>query len=276
MIWIPVLLHAMPIHPTIYLSNLEQDEFDLLDAEVMRHAYITQNKLGRLFHESIYENELAATLRAAGLDVSTQVAVRLIHGSFHKTYFLDLVVEHMIYEIKATTALVPEHEAQALNYAMLMDVSRAKLVNFGGTRVQGKLCFNPVRGHLRRLPRLETGRWTPESAACERLLQHLRELLTDWGTHLSSSLYNEALVHLSGGETHCCQRVRVGDLGTQSIQSHSPRLAFVLTSFTRGVDDYRRQLSRLVRQLDILALHWFNMNHNSVLCESISAMQAKD
>ena len=59
----------MPIHPPIPLRDLTQDEFDRLDAIVMRHAYAAQNKLGRLFDERVYENEVAQTLREAGHEV---------------------------------------------------------------------------------------------------------------------------------------------------------------------------------------------------------------
>ena len=77
----------MPIEPALQLRDLTQSAFDELDEVVMRHAYATQNKFGRLFDERIYENDLAKRLRAEGFDVHTQVPVKVSHASFEKTYF---------------------------------------------------------------------------------------------------------------------------------------------------------------------------------------------
>ncbi len=259
----------MPIHRIIQLRDLSQEEFDRLDSSVMRHAYAAQNKLGRLFHESIYENELAATLRAAGHEVHTQTPVKVAYSTFEKTYYLDLVVDQMIYELKALAALIPEHEAQALHYAMLMDVRRTKLLNFGADRVQGKLCFTPIDSALRRNARFDTTRWRPQSYACERLMDMLRDIIADWGTHLSIALYNDALVHFNGGETNCLQRIPVADLGKHIVQSHAPHMAFVVTSLTRGIDDYRLHLTRFISHMELTAIQWFNLNHSTISCETL-------
>lgn len=259
----------MPIERSIALRHLSQDEFDRLDTVVMRHAYDAQNKLGRLFDERVYENEMARTLRAAGHEVHTQVPVLATHGSFEKTYYPDLIVDHMLYELKTVVALLPEHDAQALHYAMLMDVTRAKLLNFRTERMQGKLCYNPLTDGKRREARFQECVWQPKSEACERLLRQLQNIVADWGTHLSFRLYNEAMVHLNGGETHCLQRLPVGDLGTHVVQSHAPGMAFVCTSLTRGIADFRTHLSRLISHLELTAMHWFNFNHSTIECETL-------
>jgi len=259
----------MPIERSIALRHLSQDEFDQLDAVVMNHAYAAQNKLGRLFDERVYENEMARTLRAAGYEVHTQVPVKVAHGSFQKAYYFDLVVHHLLYELKTVAALVPEHEAQALHYAMLGGTNRAKLVNFRTERVQGKLCYNPLTDEKRRGARFHESGWEPKSEACERLLRQLQNIVADWGTHLSFRLYNEAMVHLNGGETHCLQRIPVGDLGTHVVQSHAPGMAFVCTSLTRGIADFRTHLSRLISHLELTAMHWFNFNHSTIECETL-------
>jgi hypothetical protein len=49
-----------------------------------------------LCDERVYENDVAARLRALGFtDIHTQVPVTVTHGDFSKTYFLDLVVNQM-------------------------------------------------------------------------------------------------------------------------------------------------------------------------------------
>lgn len=125
----------MPIHRTIELTDVTDTDFDLIDEAVMRCAFAAQNKFGRLFDERVYENDLAAKLRAEGFDVHTQVPVTVIHGSFEKTYRLDLVVNQMLYELKVLSALLDEHKAQALHYAMLQNIRRVKLINLGEPRL---------------------------------------------------------------------------------------------------------------------------------------------
>jgi GxxExxY protein len=266
----------MPIHHAIPLPDLSPDDFDRIDAVVMRHAYDTHNKLGRLFDEHVYENDLARTLRAAGYEVHTQVPVIVTLDGFEKIYYLDLIVDHMPYELKSVATLLPEHKAQALHYAMLMNIRRIKLLNFRNERVEGNLCFSPVTDAFRRQARFETESWKPQAETCTRLLQRLRAVIADWGSHLSARLYTEALVHFSGGEERCLQRIPVGDLGTHLLQSHAPGTGFLLTSLTRGIDDYRHHLVSLISHLQITALQWFNLNHSTVTCETLFPAMAKE
>jgi len=179
----------MPIEPSLHLHDLSQAAFDSLDAVVMRHAYAVQNKFGRFFDERIYENELAKRLRAEGFEVRTQVPVKVSHASFEKTYFLDLVVNEMVYELKVVAALMAEHQAQALNYAMLNDIRRIKLINFRSPKVVGELLYNPLSNKDRRSPLFVSGPFNALTPHCERLVAHVRHLVSDWGTHLSSCLY---------------------------------------------------------------------------------------
>jgi GxxExxY protein len=266
----------MPIHRAISLPDVSPDDFGRIDAVVMRHAYDAHNRLGRLFEERVYENELARTLNAAGHEVHTQVPVTVTLDGFEKIYYLDLIVDQMPYELKSVAKLLPEHKAQALHYAMLMDVRRIKLVNFRNNRVEGDLCFSPVSDALRRRARFHTGAWKPQTEICERLLQQLRDLIADWGTHLSARLYTDALVHFSGGDERCLMRVPVGDLGTHLLQSHAPGTGFLLTSLTRGIEDYRHHLMRLISHLQITALQWFNLDHSTVACETLLPAMAKE
>jgi GxxExxY protein len=178
-----------------------------------------------------------ARLRTLGLEVHTQVIVRAEHGSFQKRYFLDLVVNQMLYELKVVALLVQQHDAQALHYAIMQDIRLVKLLNFGGPRVRGKLLQNALQGKDRTRPSLRKSGMKLLTPNCDRLVAHMRELLHDWGTHLSPGLYSEALVHHFGGETHCVNREELTDgpifLGTHPVQLHSERHAFTVTALHR-------------------------------------------
>ena len=258
----------MPITPSLHLESITDEQFAEIDKAVMRGAYSVHNKFGRLFDERVYENDLASRLRAEGFDVHTQVPVSVTHGSFQKTYFLDLVVNHMLYELKVVSTLAGEHDTQALHYAMLQDVRLVKLINFGESKVCGKVLSNAVRADKRFRPTLRNSGLCIITPQCERLVAHLKSLLHDWGTHLASQLYNEAIVHHFGGEAHCAQRVELHDgdqlLGTHRVQFHGDGHAFVVTSLSRDQAAYRRHLDVLLAHTRLNCIQWINLNRARV------------
>jgi GxxExxY protein len=258
----------MPIHPSLHLRSVSDTEFALIDKAVMDCAYAAHNKFGRLFDERVYENDVAARLRALGFEIHTQVPLVVEHGSFRKFYYLDLVVNHMLYELKVVSALTLDHDSQALNYAMLQDIRLVKLLNFGESRVRGKVLQNALESEDRRHATLRKTGITFLSANCERLVAHLRELLHDWGTHLSANLYAEGLVHCFGGEPRCVQRLELHDgdnfLGTHRIQLHSEDHAFVITSLHRDQAAYRNHLDVLLAHTRLKGIQWINLNRSRV------------
>jgi GxxExxY protein len=257
----------MPIHRTLELESITDRDFAEIDDVVMSCAYATQNHFGRLFDERIYENDLAQRLRAHGFKVHTQVPIKVSHGSFEKTYYLDLIVNQMLYELKVVSALLREHDAQAIHYAMLQNLRLVKLLNFGEAEVRGKLLRNALTEPERHQPTMRKTGWRPLGPRCAELIEHHKELIRDWGTHLSSNLYTEALVHQLGGEAHCVQRLELtsGDLslGTHPVQMHDADHGFVLTSFTRPQPGYRQHLEVLLQHAPSLkGIQWINLNHS--------------
>jgi hypothetical protein len=73
---------------------------------------------------------------------------------------------------------------------MLQNVRLVKLLNFGEKKVHGRLLPNAVTLEDRHQSKLQNSRMMLISPHCERLLTYLREIIHDWGTHLSSHLYN--------------------------------------------------------------------------------------
>jgi GxxExxY protein len=258
----------MPIHRTINLRPVSDEEFAIIDDVVMSCAYATQNKFGRLFDERVYENDLATRLRAEGFEVLTQVPVSLSHGTFTKTYYLDLIVNGMIYELKVAATILPEHEAQALHYAMLHDSRLVKVLNFGGIKVCGKLRRNALTGVDRYQPKLRSSKWESLSPACDQLLTSTKALIKDFGTHLASRLYNDALVHQFGGETACLKRIDIlsnqNQMGTHLVQFYHPGLIFFLTSLSHDHASIRSHLETLLVHSDLKGIQWINLNRSHV------------
>lgn len=264
----------MPIHRTLKLPAITDAEFARIDKAVMNHAYDIQNCMGRLFDERIYENELAGRLRADGFETVTQVPVQVVHGSFSKTYYLDLIVNGMVYELKVVENLHHSHKAQALHYAMLQGVRLVKLLNFGAGSIQGDLLKNLLDEPDRHQPVLRNSGWRPATPSCERLIDHLRALLNDWGTHLSGALYNEALIDHLGGESHCLKRLEVRSaasaLGSHLVQMHAPNAAFHLTTLSEGQTSYQRQLQHVFDRIPLQVMQWINLNHARVEITTLS------
>jgi len=96
------------------------------------------NELGAGFLESVYHNALLITLRQIGLkaepQVSTQVMFRgLVVGQF----IADILVEDkVLVELKAVKTLLPEHQAQVINYLKATGIQVGLLVNFGNQKLE--------------------------------------------------------------------------------------------------------------------------------------------
>lgn len=235
----------------------------------MRCAYESQNYLGRLFDEQVYENDMIARIKAEGIhDIHSQVPVTVVVGEFEKVYKLDLVMDNAIYELKTVSALNGEHDSQALNYAMLCNISQVKLLNFRTPRVQGKLKFVPLTLDSRRKISCDYSAWKPISSSCDALKRQTVDILHELGAFLDTHLYEEILVHSFGGVERAIRRVSISrtgiPLGSHLFQSHAEDVAFVVTALTSGTEQYHRHLSSLLKMTPFKAMQWVNLNHASV------------
>ena len=65
-------------------------------------------------------------------------------------YYADIIVENkIIVEIKACRTLLPEHEAQLLNYLKATEIELGLLLNFGPTPDVKRKVFDNQRKSLR-------------------------------------------------------------------------------------------------------------------------------
>jgi len=89
--------------------------------------------LGYGFLEKVYENAMVYELQANKLTVVKQQKINVYYrGIVMGEYFADLVVnDKVIVELKATSRLLPQHEAQLLNYLRATQYEVGLLLNFG-------------------------------------------------------------------------------------------------------------------------------------------------
>lgn len=105
---------------------------DLTD-KILRAFYNVYNSLGFGFAEKVYENSLLIELRSMGLSCANQAPIKVFYkGERVGVYFADIVVnEKVILEVKAASAICPEHEAQLFNYLKATDIETGLVLNFG-------------------------------------------------------------------------------------------------------------------------------------------------
>lgn len=259
----------MPIVCPIQIRPLSAEEFQEVDYRVMGHAFASQTELGRLCEEGVYQRDLQARLLANGFRrAQIEVPVTVSHGSFSKTYLLDLVADDAVYELKAAAVLTREHQAQLLHYLCLVGVRRGKLINFRPPKVEGRIHATSLTPEARRAMKLDAVRWVDSGQECRTLRQTMTELLTDWGGFLDFTLYEEALTHLLGGEERVVQRLplhRGGlQIGAQRFHLHSPGVAFRVTAVTENEEAAEAHLRRLLALTELDALQWINLRRANI------------
>ena len=111
---------------------------DHLTGEILEAAFEVSNELGIGFVESVYEGALFIALRARGLKVERQAAIKVsFRGELVGHFYADLLVEgSVILELKAVRALAPEHQAQVLNYLRATGKPVGMLLNFGVPKLE--------------------------------------------------------------------------------------------------------------------------------------------
>ena len=260
----------MPIRCDVPVAKLSTGEFRELDYHVMRHAFDSQNELGRLLDERIYQADLAARLQSAGMTISREVEVQLSHGTYVKSLFLDLIVaEQAVYELKVVKEIADAHLGQLLTYLQLLDLPRGKLINFGSAEVESRFVNAPMDLSKRRSFSVNEADFKGDGQWRDLVLG----LLRDWGTSLTLSLYQDAIVSLLGGT----ERVEVMlpihragvYLGNQRFQLAAPDTAFKITCMNKDLSSYRSQLIKAIKFSQLRAIHWVNIAHEEVTLSTV-------
>jgi GxxExxY protein len=104
-----------------------------LTRKVIQVFYEVYSELGYGFLEKVYENAMVIALKNKGLYCQTQRKISVVfRGEKVGEYYSDLIVnETLILELKACEVLVPDHEAQLINYLRSTSIEIGLLLNFG-------------------------------------------------------------------------------------------------------------------------------------------------
>jgi len=260
----------MPIHCPLHIERLSTEQFRSLDYAVMGQMFASQNEIGRLADERVYRSDVAQRLASVQMQSDEETPIELTHKTFAKTLYLDLVVSRRaIYELKTVSAVNSNHVAQLLTYLYLLDLPRGKLVNFRSPTVESQFVNAPI-------PREERCGFSVSEGGfrgARNLLQLVVELVRDWGTSLSISLYHQAVVHLLGGhESVECMLALTRDgrhLANQRFHLVDTQTAFEITALANPDNNYADQLQRLLNLSPLRCLHWINIGPHCITFDTI-------
>ena len=112
--------------------------YEELTGKIMEACFEVSNELGAGFLESVYEKALLIALAAKELDAKAQVplAVHFRNEPVGQFYADILVEERVLIELKAVSRLLPEHQAQVINYLKATKLDVGLLINFGNPRLE--------------------------------------------------------------------------------------------------------------------------------------------
>ena len=115
--------------------------FEQETQNIIKACYEVHNVLGRGFTEPIYQVALETELQLQGIPYERESYIPFYYKGVEHNNLLrpDFVCYgHIIVELKAVSELLPEHEAQLINYLKAADVPVGLLINFGQEKVQIK------------------------------------------------------------------------------------------------------------------------------------------
>lgn len=260
----------MPIATSVPLRHYCQDEFGKVAYDVVHHAFQVHDELGRIFHEGVYRSTLHQIL---GNRAIQELEICLTHQSFRKELYIDLVVDlGCPFELKSASSLTDAHQSQLIQYLMLTGLSHGKLINFGAERVEHRFVNCHESPEQRRQFQIDYFDWGGDGPT-ERLEQFVVSLVSDWGTGLTRSLYQEAIVALAGGaekyeqftETHW-QGQRTG---RQPVNLIEPAVAFEIACKKHDLNHYESHLRRFLTNTDLQSILWVNIISGSVRLQRI-------
>lgn len=260
----------MPIHVSADIRRMDDEEFKSRAYEVMRHVFDVQRELGRLFHEKIYEREVAYRIP----DAHRQVPVEVSFEGFSKTYYLDLLVGGgAIFEMKVVESIMESHRRQLLHYLFLTGLPHGKLVNLRPRRVEHEFVNNALTFSDRTSFAPVGDDWQEWEAGS--LKEGMVAVLRDWGTGLDVGLYEEVAEHvcgqMPGAEAEVEIRLGGRCLGVQRMRLASPGVAIRVTALPlERYAEYRSHLALFLKHAaDLRAIQWINITRPLVQFETV-------
>jgi len=114
-----------------------------LSEKIIEFSLEVMRELGSGFLESVYEKSLLIALSQKCIPARSQVPLKVMfRGEVVGEYFADILVDdRIIVELKTAKTLLPEHQAQVINYLRATGIDVGLLINFGTPRLEVKRLY---------------------------------------------------------------------------------------------------------------------------------------
>jgi len=258
----------MPIKTQIDFRHIDETEFKEMDFFLMGEAFQLQNDMGRLFDEDVFRDRLQEKLLKR-YECVAESGITLTHKTYSTRKRMDLVVDGgLICELKVVERLTPAHKSQLLEYMILSEVTRGKLINFGSPSVEGKLTPTNLTHERRRNIEFDASQWEAHDEKSRSFRDLLSELALDWGVFLRASTWIDAMTELLGGAHNVVMPVKVTsnsnrDL-TQCMHLLTPDTAFRITAITSSLTRHENNLRKQIDSTELNRIQWANFNHQQL------------
>lgn len=109
-----------------------------LTEKIIEASLEVMKELGSGFLESVYEKALLIVLRQKDITVRSQVPLKVkFRGEVIGEFSADILADgKVIVELKAVKSLLPEHQAQLINYLKATGIDVGLLINFGTPKLE--------------------------------------------------------------------------------------------------------------------------------------------
>jgi GxxExxY protein len=116
-----------------------------ISEKIIGCCFEVMKELGSGFLENVYKNALFLAMKQKGLSILAEQAFEVsFRGHKIGKYIADLIVENLIIvELKCCKVLLPEHQAQLINYLKASEKPVGLLVNFGSPKLEYKRMHHP-------------------------------------------------------------------------------------------------------------------------------------
>ncbi len=113
---------------------------EAITQKILGICFEVSNELGSGFLETVYKKSLVIALYQHGMKSESEALAKVwFRGSMVGLFYVDIIVEDLvIIEVKAVKVLLPEHEAQLLNYLTATKFKVGLIVNFGKSKMEWK------------------------------------------------------------------------------------------------------------------------------------------
>lgn len=258
----------MPIilpHP---VEALSEQAFHKLDYSVMALAFEAHNQLGRFYDEQIYRNKLKQKCLDNGFETECEVEIRLTHENYSKSLFIDLLINGSVYELKAIKSIQDPQRIQTLDYVFATNTRHGKIINFRPTSVEHEFVSTTLNHGTRTLFHIQDSLWNEYSENARKLRNLMVDILNDWGAFFDTHLYEEALIHLLGGDQEIIRSIEITNenqlLDHQKFTCLSGTEFFLITAAKGDTKRYKAHLTRLLSHTPFEHLYWINLNRSTV------------